>query len=102
MAVVLTSAHHAAQKSNAMRVSRELGVSLRTLERWRRWWREQFVGTPLWRAERARFMPPLDEQVIPCELLVRFLGTEPERMLRVLIFLSPLTCRAPIKLREGC
>jgi len=64
LAVVLASARHAGQKPAAARLSDELNIPLRTLERWRQWWRQQFPLTPLWQADGARFMPPLDTALL--------------------------------------
>jgi hypothetical protein len=83
-----------------------LGVARRTLQRWRRWWREQFPLTPLWRAACARFMPPVPTEELPGELLERFTGAAHEALTRLLVWLSPVTADgqtpAAIELREGC
>lgn len=60
LAVVLASARLAGQRPTVARLSDELNIPMRTLERWRQWWRQQFPLTPLWRAQCARFMPPVD------------------------------------------
>ena len=68
------------------------GVSLRTLNRWRKWWREVFVHTPFWQAARSRFVPPLDTRRLPASLLERFAGPErPTRLAQLLRFIRPLT-----------
>ena len=77
-----------------------LAVPLRTLQRWRRWWREDFMQTPLWQAMCARFMPPVSAQGLPGELLARFAGEATEALQRLLRFLAPLTVRA-VTLPEG-
>ena len=76
-----------------MQLLKELvGVDRRSLERWRRWWREIFTATPFWQNARAAFMPPVDEQRIPAALLERFCGSSVEkRMIALLRFLDPLT-----------
>ena len=76
-----------------MRRLKELvGVDRRSLERWRRWWREIFTATPFWQNARAAFMPPVDEKRIPAALLERFSGgTAEKRMIALLRFLDPLT-----------
>ena len=69
-----------------------VGVSIRTLARWRTWWRQTFPRTVFWHGARARFMPPADESLLPGSLLERFCQpTESERLLAVLRFLAPLT-----------
>ena len=100
LAVVLMSARHAGQTSAAARLSGSLDIPVRTLERWRRWWRDDFPQTPLWQAACARFMPPVATGHCPAGLLERFAGTAEDRLMRLLVFLSPLTVR-PINLRKG-
>jgi len=50
LAVVLSSTWHAGQMTAAARLSAELDVPVRTLQRWRQWWRQQLPLTPLWQA----------------------------------------------------
>jgi hypothetical protein len=76
------------------RLHAELGVGLRTLRRWRKWWLEVFVQSRLWKHERARLMPPVEESELPAGLIERFARDGPsEQLLAVLSFLSPLTTR---------
>ena len=91
LVVVLCSARHAGQNTAAARLCEALAVPLRTLQRWRRWWREDFMQTPLWQALCARFMPPVSAQGLPGELLARFAGEATEALQRLLRFLAPLT-----------
>ena len=76
-----------------------LGVSRRTVRRWCRWWTESFVQTRLWRAERARLMPPAREEGLPGSLLERFVGGPLERLVAMLRWLSPLTTSEPGRCR---
>jgi hypothetical protein len=75
------------------------------MERWRGWWCEQFPLTPLWRSTCARFMPPVPTQQLPGGLLGRFTGPAHEALMRLLVWLSPVTVRGgrpgPIGLAEG-
>ncbi len=66
-------------------------LSVRTLYRWREWWREIFVSTKFWLAARARFAPPVDPQDLPAGLEKRFSGGPFDRVTALLRFLSPLT-----------
>ncbi len=100
LAVVLASARLARQKPTVARLSDELNIPMRTLERWRQWWRQQFPLTPLWRAQCARFMPPLDTALLPASLLERYVGEAAESLLRLLHFLSPISAR-PVAFHEG-
>jgi hypothetical protein len=69
-----------------------LGVTRRTLERWRRWWREEFVQTPLWQSQQGRFVPPVQCDALPLSLLDRFLGDDLRtQFIHLLRFLLPLS-----------
>ena len=100
LAVVLASARHAGQTPAVARLSTTLSIPVRTLQRWRQWWTQQFPQTPLWHARCAHFMPPAATDGFPASLLERFSGTAEDALLRFLVFLSPLTVR-PVRLREG-
>ncbi len=66
-----------------------VGVSIRTLARWRKWWRETFPRTVFWQGSRARFMPPPDESLLPASLLECFRQPgESELIVVVLKFLA--------------
>lgn len=101
LAVVLMSSRLIGPTSVTMRLSGTLGVPLRTLQRWRRWWRDSFPLTPLWQAACARFMPPVDMNQLPASLLARFAGPAEEQLMRLLVFLTPLTASRPDTLQEG-
>ena len=100
LAVVLGSARHAGQTPAAERTAGLLEIPIRTLQRWRDWWQQHFVLTPLWQAECARFMPPVLQADLPGGLLARFAGTTAQSLLRMLVFLSALGGRS-ITLRKG-
>lgn len=68
----------------------ELGVSRRTVQRWRRWWLEDFASSDFFRVARGMFRTPADPAGLPGTLLTRFLGDERARLVSVLRFLSPL------------
>ena len=70
-----------------------LGVNVRTLKRWRVWWREAFVASPFWRGAQGRFMPPVMIEALPASLLERFAGDARTRLRHALVFLAPLTTR---------
>jgi hypothetical protein len=91
LAVVLVSARPGGPTPAAARLGATLGVPRRTLARWRAWWHEQFPQTPLWRATCARFMPPVPDVQLPGALIERFAGAPPEALMRLLVWLSPLT-----------
>jgi hypothetical protein len=75
-----------------------LSIPARTLQRWRRWWRVDFVMTPFWQSVRERFMPPVVIERLPLSLLERFeAGELTDRLAQLLRFLAPLSTRAMAK-----
>ena len=66
-------------------------MSRRTVERWCRWWRAEFVETPFWRLAGARFAVPVAPAVLPSSLLERFGDECQEKLVALLRFLGPLT-----------
>jgi transposase-like protein len=101
--VVLVSALRDGLSARRVAELRErLGVDIRTLRRWRRWWRESFVETPFWKAARGRFAPPLEERRLPASLLERCGQRERrQRILQVLAFLAPLSTSLPAHASQG-
>lgn len=90
--VVLVSAmEHGLSLRRVAELNEHLGIGLRTLRRWRQWWRTAFVQSAVWRGGRGRFVTPVEEARLPYALLGRFEGTLVERVLATLRFLSPLT-----------
>ena len=94
LAVVLVSGSRSASTPTGVRLGAELGVARQTLQRWQAWWIEQFPLTPLWRATCARFMPSVDVLGFPGTLLERFTGSAENSLMRLLVFLSPVTLRS--------
>ncbi|HYS21705.1 MAG TPA: hypothetical protein VEO73_11515 [Gemmatimonadales bacterium] len=78
-----------------------LGVSARTLARWHRWWRDDFMHTAFWKAARSRFARPVDADDLPRGLLERFGGEAVAQVVATLRFLSPLTTTSAGTLREA-
>jgi len=71
---------------------RRLGLSERTLRRWRQWWGEVFPATRWWQVARGQFVPAIDPAQLPGALLERFgVGEHEARLLDVLAFLAPLS-----------
>lgn len=105
LAVVLVSGSRTGSTPTSVRLGAELGVARQTLQRWQAWWIEQFPLTPLWRATCARFMPPADVLGFPGTLLERFAGSPANSLMRLLVFLSPVTLRgggaAAVEVFEG-
>ncbi|MYE02357.1 MAG: hypothetical protein F4Y03_14015 [Alphaproteobacteria bacterium] len=72
-------------------VARQWRVPVLTLRRWRRWWRESFPATRLWRWKRGELAAPAGEA--PLTALLRLLRGRSlrSRLLRSLIWLLPWT-----------
>ena len=90
--VLATAMEGGISAKRAARLRELVGVSLRTLKRWRVWWRAQFIENSFWKQERGRFSPPVDVEALPASLLERFSGEDERgRLIQTLAFLKPLT-----------
>jgi len=80
----------------AARMEALMGVSIRTLQRWRAWWLRTFPQTHFWKEGRGRLVPRVEESRLPASLLERF-GTAAEQvgdgLVGCLRFLCPITTR---------
>jgi hypothetical protein len=95
--IVLVSALRGGAKSIPLRRLQELvGLSRRTVTRWRRWWRETFVNTAVWQVIRAKLHEPVATDALPASLLERFAGDAQSRLLSLLRSLGPLTGGAAV------
>lgn len=74
------------------RLCETFGVSVRTLRRWCRFWRETFVTGRVWQAVRGRFAAPVRAESMPGALLGAFSEiSDPEsRVVAVLRLVSPI------------
>jgi hypothetical protein len=90
-AVILAAAMR--QGSSPWRVKalgRLLGVSRRSLQRWRAWWQAIFPETAFWNAARGRLRSPIFASDLPRALLKQFSGDPSEQLYGVLRWLTPL------------
>ena len=90
--VVLVSALRCG--TTPMRIARLtdlLGVSRRTVNRWRQWWIEVFPQTRCWAGGSALFATPVSTQRLPHSLLERFVGPPTMRLRALLRFVLPVT-----------
>lgn len=80
-----------------------LGVSLRTLRRWRVWWRDAFVASSFWKSVRGRFLPSVEVSALPASLLERFSGDgDRSRLIQALTFVSPMTTTSAVSVMGAC
>jgi hypothetical protein len=66
-------------------------VPRRTLLRWSTFFTKILPALSGFIAERARFMPPLDEAHLPLSLLERFSGDPPDQLIMALQFVAMMT-----------
>ena len=89
--VVLISAMQSGLNPVQMRRLKELvGVSRRTVLRWRDWWRTVFTESPFWRAHRG-LAPTANTTNLPASLLKSFDGAIEQQLISLLRFLAPVT-----------
>lgn len=89
--VVLASAMlQGPTKQNATLLGELLGISRRTLGRWRGWWLISFPASRFWRSLRGRFIPVVEEETLPLSLVER-LGGDESSLLALLRLLQPIS-----------
>jgi len=76
------------------RLCTTFAVSVRTLRRWMRWWRETFPVSRFWLAARGHLARPMAREDLPSALLELFSGEPRERIVAALSFLAPITTTA--------
>ena len=89
--VLVSIMRHGASPKRVQRMNEAVGVDRRTVERWRRWWRDKFTATPFWQIARAAFMPPVEHDRLPASLLDRFGDDSADAVVALLRFLAPIT-----------
>jgi hypothetical protein len=90
--VLISAMQNGVTGKRAQQLHEVLGISLRTLKRWRQWWREGFVASPFWKRAKGQFSAPLEVTTLPISLLECFTGEDIQtRLLQLLRFLLPLT-----------
>lgn len=93
--IVLVSAMmHGLKPKRVEQLREALGIRARTVERWRVWWLENFADSGFWKSARARFMPRLDEPLLPLSLVDAFHAKQRAGMARLLEFIAPITVPA--------
>ena len=89
--VVLISAMQSGLNPVRMKRLKELvGVSRRTVLRWRDWWCTVFAMSPFWRVHRG-FAPAASTADLPASFLQSFAGAIEQQLISLLRFLAPIT-----------
>lgn len=92
--VILAAAmQHGPSKKRVAQLELLLGISRRTLVRWRRWWTEAFRTSRFWGGLRGRFIPGIDEAALPLAVLERLgdIGDELSPVIALLRLLQPIS-----------
>jgi hypothetical protein len=89
--VLVTAMRHGATPTRVARLQELVGVSVRTLARWRKWWRDVFGTSRFWQATAGRFGSPVTCARLPLSLFERFAGDARDRLVATLRFLGPIT-----------
>jgi hypothetical protein len=90
MVVLITVMQSGLTPARVQQLRELVGVSRRTVARWRDWWCSVFTESPFWRAHGA-LVPPVTTADLPASLLKRFTGDIEQQLLSLLRFLVPIT-----------
>jgi hypothetical protein len=91
---LVTALRCGVNERRATELQQLVGVSRRTLERWRAWWQEVLPATPFFRIARAS-ISEVSLARLPASLLEYFKESdELMRLVRLLDFIKPVTTRS--------
>jgi len=101
--VLISALQHGATPRRLDAIQRWLEgpIPRRTLDRWRRWWRDAFTASPFWKGLRGRFGRPVAESRLPLSLIDAFDGDESTRFESTLKILRPVTTASCAHLAMG-
>jgi hypothetical protein len=94
--VAITALDARARRAEVRGLRAWLGLSARTLARWRRWWRAVFAESAFWRSARGQLRTPVTATALPGGLLQRFAGDLRAQLIAGLHFLAPITTSAGV------
>ena len=90
LVVLITAMQSGSTPARLKHLRERVGVSARTVTRWRDWWRRVFAESPFWRAHRA-LTPAANSADLPASLWSCFDGPIERQLLSLLRFLVPIT-----------
>jgi len=94
--ILLGAMRHNLTQRRVEELENLVGISRRTLSRWQRWWQNTFPASRFWKYSKAFVVPPLEPAHLCRDLLEQFSAQcEIAGMVRLLRFLSPLSCPSP-------
>ena len=90
--VLLTAMTHGVNARRAAELRRKLGIEKKTLNRWRKWWLENFNQSAFWREVKGNFPNGIDQKIMPLSLADAFEVTSKKTgLLKLMEFLSPIS-----------
>jgi hypothetical protein len=100
--VLATAMQQGPTRQRVSRLGELLGVSRRTLARWRHWWAATFRTSRFWQSLRNRFMPAVDERTLPLVLLERLTcGDDGAGLAALLRLLLPISTTPGLEARAS-
>lgn len=95
MVVLATAMQQGVTPPRLLHLQDLLGVSRRTLRRWRVWWAEIFGRSPFWRSAQGRLARPVERDRLPLALLeaMGWAVDQSKTLIRLLRFIAPITTR---------
>ncbi len=94
--VLVSVMRHGITHARWSHLAAHLGISRRTLGRWRDWWLRTFPTTTVWARVRGRLVPPPDADALPSSWWTRLVSfVEAERVQWILAWMLPLTTTSP-------
>jgi hypothetical protein len=90
MVVLISAMQSGLNPARMKRLKALVGVSRRTVMRWREWWRTVFTDSAFWRVHRA-LAPAASTADLPASLLQSFDGAVDRQLILLLRFLAPIT-----------
>ena len=68
----MSAMKHGLNDKREKKLTEVFGVSRQTIERWRKWWLEQFCDSPLWQNLRRLFSGDIDDRMMPKVLIDQY------------------------------
>jgi hypothetical protein len=93
--VLVETMRRGVSQDRLVSLQEHVGVSARTLRRWRRWWQTTFTQSGFWRLIRGRLRHPIAASDLPLALLDCFDGDARTRLLALLRLLLPISVGSP-------
>jgi hypothetical protein len=98
LVILITAMRQGPSPSGYAALHQRFGVDRRTVARWQDWWNEVFPVSKFWKAARARCTALVPVE-FPRALLLLFEAESPNRIVKLLRFLSPLGASSRFELQ---